>query len=278
MARTLIGYGPEPTTLRHARSALQALADAWPDVAMGHHLVGDDGSGQDLFKVLGAGQIGVAVVPIEQLVEPPPAGVTLAAVPGRLEARSALVTTGPTALTDLRAGATVVVANERDRRFLAATHPFLTVERLGTTLGDAVADIHRGDLEAVIASAASLELLEVHGFATLEAASFTPAPGQGALGLWVREDDALAYDLAFTLQHRPSFDRVRAERAFAAALTGRLSGALATVTSDGELTLFGALASERGTVVQGTITGGAEEAEELGQELGQDMLEQLPQL
>ena len=67
---------------------------------------------------------------------------------------------------------------------------------------------------------------------------------------------------------------MRAERAFAAGLEGRHVGALATVSDDGELELFGAVV-ENGTTVQVSTSGEAREAEELGRELAQDVLAQL---
>jgi hypothetical protein len=48
--------------------------------------------------------------------------------------------------------------------------------------------------------------------------SFVPAVGRGSLGLIVREDDDMSFEIAYTLQHRPSFDRVAAERSFQQAL------------------------------------------------------------
>jgi hypothetical protein len=113
--------------------------------------------------------------------------------------------------------------------------------------------------------------------ALLEPEVFAPAPGQGALGLLVREEDDLAFELAYTLQHRPSFDRIRAERAFAAALPDRRVGALATVSEEGEMTLFGAVATD-GTSLQAQVSGDAGEAEQLGNELAQDVQEQLAAL
>ena len=77
--------------------------------------------------------------------------------------------------------------------------------------------------------------------------------------------------------HRPSFDRVRAERAFAAALPDRPVGALATVSDEGDLTLFGAVA-HAGRVLQARTTGDAAEAASLGAELAQDVAAQLDAL
>jgi len=93
----------------------------------------------------------------------------------------------------------------------------------------------------------------------------------------VRSDDDLAFESVYPLQHRPSFDRVRAERAFAAAVGDMPVGAAATVTDDGELTLVGAVVKDT-TTLQASVTGEAREAEELGRELASDVLERLAKI
>jgi hydroxymethylbilane synthase len=111
----------------------------------------------------------------------------------------------------------------------------------------------------------------------LDADVLPPAPGQGSLALVTRADDDLAAEVAYTLHHRPSFDRVVAERAFAAGLVPRAIGVLATVDAEGELTLFGAVA-EGTTTIQVSVTGEAKEAAEVGAELAKDVAAQLEAL
>ena len=101
-----------------------------------------------------------------------------------------------------------------------------------------------------------------------------PAPAQCAMALEVRVDDDIATEVAYTLQHRPSDDRVTAERAFMAGLKSQtgLLGALATLT-DGILSLEGCVAAADGSqVIRASIEGDADEAEDLGLELAQDVL------
>jgi hydroxymethylbilane synthase len=105
-----------------------------------------------------------------------------------------------------------------------------------------------------------------------------PAPGQGALGLEVRQGDDWAEELAYSLNHRPSFDRVLAERSFCRALgVGKAipTAALAAVEDDGTLYLEGCLMLPDGSeLMRADIEGEAQEAEELGLELAQGLLEQ----
>lgn len=275
MARIVMGNRDGAVALRQARSVLTELSAEWPDVNIVQRTLRGT-SDAELVQALEREDIGIAVQPLDALTAPLPEGVSLAAVSRRMEARCALIAKGVRDLAGLPDGARIGIASERDRAFLAALNPKLEAELVSGPLDDDLARVVNGDLKGLIAAAATLHVLEQRQRIDmlLEPEQFAPAPGQGALGLLVREDDDLAFELAYTLQHRPSFDRVRAERAFAAGLEGRSVGALATVSGDGEMTLFGAIA-ENGTTLQATVTGDASEAEQLGRELAQDVQEQV---
>lgn len=232
-----------------------------------------------LLDALTRNTIDVAVVHLAALTEALPAELTLAAVTRRGDQRSALVAKGYKDLAALPAGAAVGVGTERDAAFLAATHPGLSARTMTQHPEIELGRLTAGDYAAVILPAATLIGLDLreHVDEWLEPDAFTPAAGQGAVGLVVRGDDDLAFETVYPLQHRPSFDRVKAERAFALALAGHHVGAAATVTDDGELTLFGAVATGS-TVIQASVGGEAKEAEDLGKELAADFKDRLKAL
>ncbi|HET8986039.1 MAG TPA: hypothetical protein VFN03_09805 [Trueperaceae bacterium] len=282
MARIVIGNRDGTLAVRHGRTILERLAEEWPDLQLTVKTVSGTSGGATsaasarLLDALVRTTIDVAVVHLAALTDALPAELTLAAVTRRSDQRSALVAKGYADLAALPDGALVGVGTERDSAFLAATHPGLAArvmtEHPETELGRLTA----GDYAAVILPAATLIGLDLreHVDEWLEADAFTPAAGQGAVGLVVRADDDHAFETVYPLQHRPSFDRVKAERAFALALWGHHVGAAATVTDDGELTLFGAVATGT-TVVQASVGGEAKEAEELGKELAADFQDRL---
>src|SRR5690606_4880373 len=220
--------------------------------------------------------IDVAVVHLATLTGAVPPELTLAAVARRGDQRCALVAKGYENMASLPAGAGVGVATDRDAAFLAATYPRLTARKLTQHPETELARLTAGDYAAVIMPAETLIGLDLrdHVDEWLEPEVFTPPAGQAAVGLMVRADDDLAFETVYPLQHRPSFDRVKAERAFALALAGHHVGAAATVTEDGELTLFGAVAAGD-TVIQASVGGDAKEAEELGRELASDFADRL---
>lgn len=275
MARIVMGNRDGAEALRRARSVLTELNAEWPDVQITQRTVRAEAPSA-LVDALRDEAIGIAVHALDAMPLELPEGVVLAAVARRLEPRTALVSRGAKDLASLAAGSVVGVRPGRDKAFLEALRPDLTTEELGPHLDDDLARMTRDELKALLVPGATLLILDQRNRidVLLEPEVFAPAPGQGALGLLVREDDDLAFELAYTLQHRPSFDRVRAERAFAAALPDQRVGALATVSEEGELTLFGAVAAN-GSSLQAQVAGDASEAEQLGRELAEDVKEQL---
>ena len=278
MARIVVGNRDGAVALRQARSVLTELNAEWPDVHIVQKTIRAS-TPEALVEAVAAETIQIAAQPVDTLPRELPEGVVLAAVARRSEARSALVSRGAKDLSALPAGSVVGVTEGRDEAFLHALRPDLVPTHLGPVLDDDLARLTREEMLAMILPCATLSILDQRNRidAVLDAEVFAPAPGQGALGLLVREEDDLAFELAYTLQHRPSFDRIRAERAFAAALNGHRIGALATVSDEGELTLFGAIA-EDGRSLQAQVSGDASEAEQLGKELAEDVKEQLAAL
>ena len=285
MARIVLGNRDGALALAQARSVVSELAAEWPDVHLVQRTIPGsqtDGDIPALLTALEKGSISIALVSLERLPDTLPEGLSLAAVTKRLEPRSALVAKGRGNLGDLVKGSTVGVPSERDKAFLAAAGHEFQIELLTGVIDRDLGLLASGELDALILPCSTMIALERRDRVTalLEPESFVPAVGQGSLGLLVREDDDMSFEIAYTLQHRPSFDRVAAERSFRQALReeGLAVGALATVAPDGELTLLGAVTSPSGPVLQGTVNGEASEAEELGRELAQDVLEQLKSL
>jgi len=300
MSRIVVGNRDGTLAVRLGRSVLERLAEEWPDLHLTVKTVPNDppGAGRDgrttdsdaegswpshapnrLVDALTRGAVDVAVIQLGQLSADLPPELTLAAVTRRGDQRSAVVARGYDDLAQVPAGAIVGVGSRRDAAFLRATYPGLVARALTQAPEAELARLSAGDYAAVILPAATLIGLDLreHVDAWLEADTFTPVAGQGAVGLVVRADDDVAFETVYPLQHRPSFDRVRAERAFALALSDQHVGAAATVTDDGELTLFGAVASGE-TVIQASVSGDAKEAEDLGRELASDVKDRLATL
>jgi hydroxymethylbilane synthase len=289
MTRIVVANRAGALALAQVRPVLGELTAEWPDINLIQRTIQSEtaaGGAAALVDALVNGRVNLAVVSMDQLPLELPDGVLLAAVTRRLEPRSTLLARGAKDLAQLPSGALVGVPAQRDAAFLQAAFTGLRATLLGGTIDQQLNRLASSEVAALVVPASELIELDRRNAigALLEPDEFPPVPGQGSLGLLVRADDDLSNELAYTLQHRPSFDRVTAERAFQAALAAGFAGdalpvgALATVPSDGALTLFGAVVSPAGTVLQATTIADAAEAADLGRELGQDFLQQLATL
>jgi hydroxymethylbilane synthase len=281
MARIVLGHRDGGLAIRLARSVLSDLTAEWPDLQLVPRTFGgaavDDGDA--VVKAVAEGRASIGVVACETLAPVLPDDVKLAAVTRRLEPRLALVTKGSRTIGDLGAGARIGVGAARDLPFVQAGFPGTVPELLRGEIDEALARLASGELDGLVLPASTLLTYDLRDriSTVLDADVLPPAPGQGSLALVTRADDDLAAEVAYTLHHRPSFDRVVAERAFAAGLVPRAIGVLATVDAEGELTLFGAVA-EGTTTIQVSVTGEAKEAAEVGAELAKDVAAQLEAL
>lgn len=220
------------------------------------------------------GRVDFAVHSLKDLPTEPEPGLSLAAVPEREDARDVLI--GPegvaVSLGTLAAGARVGTSSLRRQALGRAFRPDLRVTDVRGNLDTRIAKVDRGEYDAIIVAAAGvrrLGLWERVGEA-LERTSWPPAPGQGALGLVARADDADTIGALGELEHAPTRAAVTAERALLAALGGGCQvpiGALGLPYESG-LRLWGVVASPDGTrVVRADRTGRLGEPEALGVEV-----------
>lgn len=236
------------------------------------------GAAEILRQALSRLEVDIAVYSLKYLPTQEVPGVHLAAVPKRVDPREALVGRSAKRLGDLPRGAVVGVNSLARKAQLLAYRPDLSMRDLGGDLDDRLAALGAGECDATIIGAASMLRLELHNRIDqlIDPQTLLPAPGQGALGLEVRQGDDWAEELAYSLNHHASFARVAAERAFLRGLSagdGCAAAALATLERDDTLVLQGMVSSPDGLeLIRAEIEGDIEEAVELGIELAHDLL------
>jgi hydroxymethylbilane synthase len=141
-------------------------------------------------------------------------GLMLAAVPEREDPRDAWIGTGST-LDDVPGGARVGTASLRRRAQLLAARPDLEVRELHGNVDTRLRRLAEGDLDAIVLAVAGLRRLgraEEIAFALPEE-SITPAAGQGALVLQIREGDEAALRAVDPLVEEAALRELTAERA-----------------------------------------------------------------
>ena len=181
---------------------------------------------KEIEDALRAGRIDVAVHSLKDLPTRLPDGLALAAVPARASAAEALVTreSGTTSIAGLATGAKIGSSSLRRVAQIRYLRPDLEVVALRGNVPTRVQKVTEGrdGLAAALLAAAGLDRLDLGGriAARLDPLEIMPAPGQGALGLEVRGDDARSRRELALLDDPESARQVAAERALLAGLEG----------------------------------------------------------
>lgn len=194
-----------------------------------HGLGGDGVFVRELEQALLDGRIDVAVHSLKDLPTATTPELVVAAVPARALPFDVLVATAPgTTLRGLRPGAVVGTSSVRRVAQVRAVRPDLVVRPLRGNVDTRLRRLDAGDYDALILAGAGLERLALAAriTAVLGPPDFWPAVGQGALAVQIRADDARAAAAVAPLDHPPTHQAVRAERACLHALA---SGCLAPV-------------------------------------------------
>ncbi len=152
---------------------------------------------KELEAALLAGEIDLAVHSAKDVPTELPAGLTLAGVPARIDARDALC--GAPSLAALRSGAVVGTSSLRRAAELRALRPDLDVVALRGNVDTRLRKLAAGDAEAIVLAVAGLERLGRADAIDGLLDELVPAPGQGALALEVRDDDATSAAAAAAL-------------------------------------------------------------------------------
>ncbi|WP_376789875.1 hydroxymethylbilane synthase [Thermoflexus sp.] len=229
---------------------------------------------KELQHALLKGEIDLAVHSLKDLPTDPVSGLRLAAVLEREDPREALIARNGWTWATLPSGARVGTGSPRRTAQLRALRPDLVYLPLVGNVDTRLRRLEEGHYEAIVLAVAGLIRLgwgeKIAEIFPLE--QVLPAPGQGAIAVEVRADDASTLALVGRLNHLPTWWAVIAERAFLRALGGGCRVPIAAYAEvHGErLTLEGrvmALDGMRG--VRGQIEGPAEAAEALGEALAE---------
>jgi hydroxymethylbilane synthase len=226
------------------------------------------------------GRVDAAVHSLKDLPTAPADGIVLAAVPQREDPRDALVARDGNTLATLPSGSVIGTGSPRRaaqlRMVAAARGTDWSVVGLRGNVDTRLQRVHDGDLDAVVLAHAGLRRLGRTDEVTevLEPHVMLPAPGQGALALECRADDADTFAALASLDVLAARAAVVAERSLLAALEAGCTapvGALANV--DSRLTLTAVAASGDGnSSVRGTDTGSVDDPEGLGRRLADRLL------
>jgi hydroxymethylbilane synthase len=232
-----------------------------------------DAGGKGLFTkelelALLAGEIDFAVHSMKDVPVTMPlvdqAGLVIAAIPAREDARDVLVSRHGRSLADLPAGSTVGTGSLRRRCQILAGRPDLRVVPLRGNVDTRLKKLEQGENAAIVLAMAGLQRLrrfDAAWMTPIEPVVMLPAAGQGALALQCRLGDELTTAVLAKLDDPATRLAVLAERAVVAGLDGDCHSPIAawSIIEQGRLSLTAAVGRENGDppVARAAATAGA---------------------
>jgi hydroxymethylbilane synthase len=192
---------------------------------------------KEIEEALLGGRIDAAIHSLKDMPAVSPEGLAIAAIPAREDPRDAFLCLGHARLADLPHGARLGTASLRRQAQSLYVRPDLQVVALRGNVDTRLAKLARGEVDAVLLAAAGLNRLGLGGTPRewIDPVESPPAPGQGALAVQTRTEDAEAAWVV-GLRHAPTALAAAAERGALEALEGscrtavgayaRLDGAL----------------------------------------------------
>jgi hydroxymethylbilane synthase len=216
-----------------------------------HELEGKGFFTKEIEDALLDGRIDVAVHSLKDLPTTLPAGLALGAIPTRHDPREALV--NGRSLADLPAGTRVGTSSLRRVTQVRFLRPDLEVVPLRGNVPTRVRKVEtREGLDAALLAIAGLERLGLgEKGSPVDPFDVMPAPGQGALGIEVRDDDRSTRTALQPLHDPASAVAVTSERALLAALGGGCQAPVAAYCGEwgnGKSRLYGRVTANDGSV------------------------------
>lgn len=225
-----------------------------------------------------SGQADFAVHSMKDVPMELPEGFALSAIMERHDPTDAFVSNNYSCLEELPQGAILGTSSLRRQAQFQALRPDLEVRFLRGNVGTRLGKLDAGEYDAIVLATSGLERLELHDRIRVRMApeQCLPAVAQGALGIETLANDKETQDLIAVLNHPETEIVVKAERAMNHTLDGGCQVPIGgyALLENGEVWLRGLVAESDGShIVRKEGRAPAKEAETLGREIGQALLD-----
>ncbi len=234
---------------------------------------------KELEAALLDGRADLAVHSMKDVPMALPEGLTLAVICEREDPLDAFVSNQFEKFADLPQGAKVGTSSLRRKSQILKQRPDLQIIDLRGNVGTRLGKLDDGQYDAIILASAGLKRLglseRIRHCLTPDIS--LPAVGQGALGLECRAADNEVLALIQPLLHQQTDVCVRAERAFNAYLEGGCQVPIAgyATLQNGQIHIEGRVGSADGqTLLRAELTDEASNAQQLGENLARNLLDQ----
>jgi hydroxymethylbilane synthase len=293
VSRLIIATRTSELALRQARQVQQALAARGVESELKTYKTTGDKRLDEPLAAIGAkglftkelesdlvrGKVHCCVHSLKDLPTESPRGLEIVSLLPREDPRDVLIVNsvvGASSIEELPPGSRVGTSSLRRRAQLLATRRDLDVVELRGNVPTRIKKVDDGNVHAAILAAAGLHRLGVSQRITayLEAPSWLPAAGQGAIAIQIRGEDTTTRSLVAPLGDERTMTDATAERAFLAALEGGCQvpiGALVTHSAEGRV-LHGMIADVKGArIVRGELALDVDQPELTGIRLANEL-------
>lgn len=232
---------------------------------------------KEIEEALLENRIDIAVHSIKDVPAELPPGLSIPFFPEREDPADAFLSIKYNGFNELPEGAVIGTGSLRRSSQLLNKRPDINIKPIRGNVDTRIGKLEAGELDAVILAASGLNRLGLSSkiTETLSPGIITPAVGQGALGLEIREDDRLTGHLLEFINHKKTELAVRAERAFLNTLEGGCQvpiGAYAQII-DNEIILQGMVSELDGSrIIRDTLKGDCMNPEKAGKTLAEKIL------
>ncbi|MBI4845473.1 MAG: hydroxymethylbilane synthase [Candidatus Omnitrophica bacterium] len=177
---------------------------------------------KELEKMLIGKKIDIAVHSMKDIPVDIPKQLKIAAITKRLDARDVIISRSRKNLNKIALGSRIGTSSLRRKVQVRLFRPDLQVIDIRGNLDTRLKKLKSGKYDAIIVAGAGLLRLGwqkyIAGYIPFEI--MLPPPGQGALGIQIRESDAFIKEISATLDHEKSRIEITAERAFLSEMGG----------------------------------------------------------
>jgi hydroxymethylbilane synthase len=297
--RLRIGTRGSPLALWQAREVKARLlaAHGWDEAAVELVVIRTSGDmiqdralaqagGKGLFTkeidaALIEGGIDLAVHSAKDMPTAFPEPIAIAGYLEREDVRDVLISTRAGGLAELPRGARVGTASLRRQALVRRLRPDITTGLLRGNVETRLRKVAEGEFDASLLALAGLKRLGLadRAAAILDAESFPPAIGQGAVAVTTRAADAATNGLVAAIVDRDTGIALAAERAFLTVLDGSCRTPIAghAVVAGGEVRFRGlVLRADGSESYEAFRTGTVADAAPLGADAGRDILSRAP--
>ena len=205
--------------------------------------------------------------------------LSVACIPKRASPNDVLVTDNEQKLKDLAPGSVVGTSSLRRAVQLTKTRVDLTVRPIRGNVETRVKKVISGEYDAAVLAEAGLSRLGMKDVIVqrFSIRDFVPAPGQGAIAIVCRSDDAVLADMLQQIEDRHSRIAVLAERALIRKVEGgcRFPIGAVAITNEDKITLYVSVFSADGKQsIHIKKSGKATKPEQLGSSVANMLVKQ----